>query len=46
MNVDESETLKTAIDRFISDLNLSPNPQLRKEKTAPSEDENKTTSEL
>lgn len=46
LNVEESETLKAAIERLISDLNLPPNVQLRKEKTPASDEENKRKSKL
>ncbi|KAG4073253.1 hypothetical protein HA402_008599 [Bradysia odoriphaga] len=39
LNVEESETLKVAIDRLISELNLLPNPRLRKEKVESGSDE-------
>lgn len=44
LGVEESETLKAAIDRMISELNVSPNPRLRKEKVTSGEEEEKVTS--
>lgn len=46
LNVEESETLKAAIERLISELNLPPNVQLRKDKAAASDEEKKRISKL
>lgn len=46
MNVEESETLKEAIGRLITDMGLPPNIQLRKEKAETSDDEKKTISKF
>lgn len=46
LNVEESETLKAAIDRLIGDMNLPPNVQLRKEMVESTDGQKKTKSKL
>lgn len=46
LDVEESETLKSAIERLISDLNLPPNIQIRKEKAPAADDQKKMKSKL